>query len=209
MDHAFTLPLLFDSSLTLEEFSSPPVFRPEAEQHAAEIIAMLPAGSRILAVQTESREHKTWSPSLLHGTLQRFLVHHPDFWVLILGLKSCPPNDGWRNLQVVPCDALSLDTSMCLVERANLFLGVDSCMLHFADLCRTPSVGLFGPTRYSEFGCRLAPHYHVNGHGTMAGIEMSDVLNGLELLLANEPLRTKTCTKGTKANSRRSCDEPK
>lgn len=209
MDHAFALPLFFDSSLTLEEFSSPPLFRPEAEQHAGEIIAMLPKGSRILAVQTESEERKSWSPALLHGTLQRFLQHHAEFWALLLDLKNCPPADGWRNLQVIPCDSLALDTSMCLIERASLFLGVDSCMLHFADLCRIPSVGLFGPTRYSEFGSRLSPHYHVSGHGTMAGVGIDEVLNGLESLLANDPVRTKSPAKVAGVESRRSSNGSK
>jgi ADP-heptose:LPS heptosyltransferase len=84
----------------------------------------------------------------------------------------------------VPCDGIALDTAMCLVSQASLFVGVDSCMLHAADLFRVPSVGLFGPTNAIEFGCRFAPHCHVSGDGTMAGVSMDGVHQGLHSLSA-------------------------
>jgi hypothetical protein len=187
-DQAFALPRLFDPSLELETFASAPRFSAQAAEYAAEIIALLPKGSRILAVHNETREDRTWPADRLQAALQAFLLSHVEFWAIILDMRSRTPVNGWNgwgDLQVVPCHGLPLDTLMCVLGCANLFLGVDSCMLHAADLWRIPSVGLFGPTHPTEFGCRLTPHCHANGHGTMTGVGIAEVVHALEMQLPN------------------------
>jgi ADP-heptose:LPS heptosyltransferase len=51
-------------------------------------------------------------------------------------------------------DQLTLEESIVLISMANLFVGIDSGMLHVAAAVGTPSVGLWGPTspqfRFSE-----------------------------------------------------------
>lgn len=47
--------------------------------------------------------------------------------------------------RLVRVERLRLGVALALVSLSDLFLGVDSCMLHMADLCRVPGVGLFGP----------------------------------------------------------------
>ena len=51
-------------------------------------------------------------------------------------------------------DQLSVEESMALISLADLFIGIDSGMLHAAAAVRTPSVGIWGPTspqfRFSE-----------------------------------------------------------
>jgi ADP-heptose:LPS heptosyltransferase len=70
------------------------------------------------------------------------------------------------------------------VRSADAFLGVDSCMLHAADLFRVPSVGLFGPTRPSEFGLRFARHRIADGRGSMAALTPDVAAASLDELLA-------------------------
>jgi ADP-heptose:LPS heptosyltransferase len=73
---------------------------------------------------------------------------------------------------------------MGLVGEADLFVGVDSCMLHVADLFRVPGVGLFGPTRPRQWGFRFGLHRHVVTEGDMSEIREDEVLGALEAVLA-------------------------
>jgi len=68
---------------------------------------------------------------------------------------------------------------MAIVEEADLFLGVDSCMLHVADLNRIPGVGLFGPTSAKTFGFRFSEHKHIDGNGRMSHISEEAVIRAL------------------------------
>jgi ADP-heptose:LPS heptosyltransferase len=43
-------------------------------------------------------------------------------------------------------DQLTLEESIALISQANLFVGIDSGMLHIAAAVQTPAVGLWGPT---------------------------------------------------------------
>jgi len=57
-------------------------------------------------------------------------------------------------------DRLSLEESIALISLAQLFVGIDSGLLHVAASLRTPGVGIFGPTspqyRFAQTGsCRF------------------------------------------------------
>jgi ADP-heptose:LPS heptosyltransferase len=43
-------------------------------------------------------------------------------------------------------DKLSLEETIALISRANLFIGIDSGLLHIAASVQTPAVGIWGPT---------------------------------------------------------------
>jgi ADP-heptose:LPS heptosyltransferase len=83
---------------------------------------------------------------------------------------------------------LDLSTTMAFLEMADLFIGVDSCMLHAADLCRIPGVGLFGPTSHATYGFRFSKHIHCGGVGTMNSITATSVLSALEEMAKSEGL---------------------
>jgi hypothetical protein len=183
-DFAFAVPRLFDASLEVERFAAPPQLDAAAEREAAEIVSLLPPGRRVLAVHVETEERKAWPPQPLAQALPRFLSRHPAYWALTLGLRPLLPPAVTLGLRVATCESLALEPSIALVRHADAFLGVDSCMLHAADLFRVPGVGLFGPTRASEFGFRLARHRHVDGAGTMAGVTADAAVDALDELLA-------------------------
>ncbi len=50
----------------------------------------------------------------------------------------------------------SLENSMAATKLADLFVGVDSCMLHIADFERRGGIGLFGPTDPRRYGFRFS-----------------------------------------------------
>lgn len=59
-----------------------------------------------------------------------------------LGHGNAPVIEGAVSL----VDQLSLEESVALISLADLFIGVDSGLLHVAACLRTPAVGLWGPT---------------------------------------------------------------
>jgi len=91
----------------------------------------------------------------------------------------------WRNAsRVIPCYGLSLPSSCCLVAESDFFIGIDSCMLHVADMARVPGVGLFGPTNAKEFGFYIGPHIMIQADGSMDKIAVDIVAEALNQLVA-------------------------
>ena len=52
----------------------------------------------------------------------------------------------------------TLPQSLGMVQRMNLFIGVDTSLLHFASCMRIPAIGLYGPTDKEVF----YPFFHKN-----------------------------------------------
>lgn len=183
-DLAFDIPKQFDGSLRLEDYASPLRLSPEGHRVAQTILELIPPAVRILAVHADTGRNKMWPAERFVQLLDSFLERHPEFLVLVVG-GSPQPLDRGRNAQhVIPCYGLALDASFCLVGHADIFLGVDSCMLHAADLYRIPSVGLFGASSPVEFGFRLAEGCRVCKGRSMESIDVAQVLDALEAVLA-------------------------
>jgi ADP-heptose:LPS heptosyltransferase len=76
-----------------------------------------------------------------------------------------------------------LELAMRLVGYSDLFLGIDSCFLHAADLYRIAGVALFGPTRPSLWGFRFSPCARdlsaPAADGAMASLTPASVLEAL------------------------------
>jgi len=56
---------------------------------------------------------------------------------------------------------LSLPETVALIARADLFVGVDSGLLHIAASVRTPAVGLWGPTSHRFLFAESESHHYV------------------------------------------------
>jgi ADP-heptose:LPS heptosyltransferase len=132
-----------------------------------------------------------WSSDRLEQVLNDFLERRPDAIALIVGLKHLGIDGGRSGNRIIECNGLPFEHSCALVAKSDLFLGVDSCMLHVADFCRVPSVGLFGPTQRAEFGFRLTRNITIQAEGAMDRIQTGDVLSALLALydsLTGEPV---------------------
>lgn len=183
-DLAFTLARLFDPSLRIESYAAPVPIPPSVRQRASATRAAVPAGAKVLAVHADTDwAEKRWPATRFIDLLDRFLSQHPDFVAWIVGMGHEELNVGREGDRVFPQLGLPLDLAMSLVANADLFLGIDSCMLHAADLARVPGVGLFGPTRSATWGFRFGPHRHVD-MSTMADITVERVLQALDDLAA-------------------------
>jgi hypothetical protein len=187
-DLAFDVPKYFDSTLEIEDFSGPPAIVLGADALVDSIIRMLPASVRTLVVHTETKPQKMWPGDRSVHTIDTFLERHREFVALVLGNEDQQLDSGHWGNRVIPCAGLSIEAAFALIKRADLFLGVDSCMLHAADLFRIPGVGLFGTTNCHEFGFRFSRHFHVVGNAGMESIQETNVVTALEGLLRAERL---------------------
>ncbi|OBH23444.1 hypothetical protein A5692_06005 [Mycobacterium sp. E342] len=188
VDHAadliFNLARLFDTSARIETYAQPLPARPMVREEARSIRAAVTEGARVLVVHADTDwAEKRWPITRFIDLLDRFLSRHRDFVAWVVGMGHEELNVGSERDRVIPCLGLPLDLTMSLIATADLFVGVDSSMLHAADLARVPGVGLFGPTRPSTWGFRFAPHRHVDVR-TMADITVDEVLRALTDLAA-------------------------
>jgi ADP-heptose:LPS heptosyltransferase len=182
-DLTFGLAQLFDPSLRVEPYAQQVSLRPSVQQEVASIRAALPAAAKVLVVHADTTWlEKRWPVTRFIDLLDRFLSRHRDFVAWVVGMGEEELNVGRERDRVFPYLGLPLDLAVGLVASADLFLGIDSSMLHAADLARVPGVGLFGPTRAAMWGFRFAPHRHVD-MGTMAEIAVEQVLSAMEDLV--------------------------
>lgn len=176
-DLTFELARLFNPSLRIDTYTKPVPLPSSVAQQARSMRAAAPPGARVLVVHADTNwAEKRWPATRFIDLLDRFLTRRRDFVAWVVGMGHEELNVGRERERVVPYLGLPLDLAMGLVAEADLFLGIDSCMLHAADLARTPGVGLFGPTRAATWGFRFGPHRHVEGR-TMADITVDEVLS--------------------------------
>jgi hypothetical protein len=192
-DLAFDIVRSLRPDYQLHDFLEPLRYPTARRQDVHEIFSMLEPGTRTLSVHMDTHAHKLWDETRWVESLDAFLDKHTNFVVLLVGRPDrTVDTEQWRNAErVIPCYGLSLPSSCCLVAESDLFIGIDSCMLHVADLARVPGVGLFGPTNIKEFGFYIGPHIMIQAEGSMEKIEASMVTEALHQLVT-EPAQAVT-----------------
>lgn len=181
---AFDIPRALDPSLNFDDFSKPPNFSLQFVKQASRVRNVFPKGFRVLAVHADTGAPKMWPRQRFAQFLDLFLQQRPDFLALIVGWTDMHLETGRHRNRVIPAYRLPLPTSALLVGWSDLFVGIDSCMLHVADLFRVPGVGIFGPTNPAEFGFKFAPHRHVCAQGPLSTLRETEVFEALMHLLA-------------------------
>jgi Glycosyltransferase family 9 (heptosyltransferase) len=181
-DLAFDLVRSLDASLQIGDYASPPDLCHEALDFAAKIRRVLPRDAPLLVVHADSKEEKMWPPGRFRALLDSLFAWLPNLFVLDLGLRDLGLDRISNGDRVIQCGHVPIASAIALVGIADLFVGVDSCFLHAADLFRVPGVGLFGPTSPHEFGFRFGPHRHVVGEPAMKDILEESVLAAIQSL---------------------------
>lgn len=179
-DLSFDIPKRLDTSLRFEDFCEPPRLSLRSRKVAERVRRLVPSDYRILVVHADTGANKMWPTERFGEVLDVFLDRHPDFLCFLVGNARQPLDSGRHGDRIVPCYGLALDASMRIVELADIFLGVDSSMLHAADFFRISSVGLFGETSPVEFGFRVTPVGIICKGKTMSCIRTEEVLGALE-----------------------------
>jgi len=181
MDLAFALPKELATDLRIEDFASPPKLPDAALALAGKLRADLPREAVLLAVHADTKPDKAWPPAKLGQLLNEFLDLHRHAIAIVVGVTPFTVDIGRNRQRVLSCHGIPLPAAFAIVGLCDLFLGIDSCMLHAADLYGIPGVGLFGPSDPSEFGFRFVRHLHVKA-ATMNEISVTDVANALETI---------------------------
>lgn len=161
--------------LDMADFSEPLKLSVQSRKKALEVRRSMRGARRMLVLHAETQMRKQWRYTRLREVVRGFLRTHPDYCVRVVGQGSVAPDRWAGEPRVAECGGLSLEESFALVSQADLFLGMDSCMLHVADISRVPSVGLFGPTHAWRWGFRFSPGVAVQGRGGMGYIRVIDV----------------------------------
>lgn len=141
----------------IEPFASPLPSSTRSAGTAGRIRSSLPPSGRLLVAHVDSVLEKTWPLAFLDAALHEVLSAHHGLLAVVLNARSGDLPAATAGGRAACLDGLSLDRAMSLVAACDAFLGVDSCMLHAADLCRRPGVGLFGVTQARRFGFRWSP----------------------------------------------------
>lgn len=176
-DSVFAIPQCLAPALRLDEFCGPPVFSAAAEAAAARFLASARGPwPRVLFVHPETGPERMWARERLAWVLDRFLAERPDFMAFVSSLAPVDlDSHGGRVRQI----DMHLELTLALMRHADLFLGVDSCFLHAADLYRIPGVALFGPTEAWQWGFRLSPRSRHVSARTMDEIRCEPVIEAL------------------------------
>lgn len=173
-EQLFAVPQALDPSLRFDAFCEPPEFSPAAEAAARRFVASIrQQGQRILLVHPETEPERTWPLNRFAWVIDRFLKERPEYVVLV---SSLAPFDFCVNDPRVIRIDFHLELAFALVRHVDLFLGVNSCFLHAADLFRVPGVALFGSTQPWEWGFRLSPGGRHIVESSMADIRREQVL---------------------------------
>lgn len=192
-DRAFGIPAYFNGSLRIEDFAFPPRLPPSCRPRVRQFLRTVAPGKRVLAVHNETKAEKVWPRDRLIRLINSFLERHPEFVIFILDFHKPPASTEKFKDRVIHSAHLPLHYAFAVLGESDLFLGVDSCMLHAADLYRIPGVGLFGPAKikfgprnykYQEWGFRFSPHRHIWDARGINHIREAIVLEALESLLS-------------------------
>lgn len=186
---AFKLVRQIDPQLCLEDYAQPPVLKENYLRPARQLRQKLPPGSKVLVVHADTKPEKMWQADRFVTTLDLFLAQHPEYVVWVVGTDDLHLNQGEYGSRVHRYLRLPLAVALAVVSEADLFLGVDSCMLHAADLFRVPGVALFGPTNPAEWGFHFARHINLFGNGSLDGLNPTQVATALETLATGEDIQ--------------------
>ena len=182
IDDHFELVQLLAPELCLDPYAAPPDLPAEAVEKARQIRALAPPGTKLLAVHTETAAEKRWPAANMARLLDAFLERRPDYLVFVVDRGNTDLAGMSHAERVFSTAGAGLPVAMALVGSADVFVGIDSVMLHAADFFRVPSVGLFGPTCWRRWGFRFARHQVAAVDGPMAGLEVEKALAALELM---------------------------
>ena len=185
-DLSFQIPLTLDASLRIDDYAAPLRLAPSAWRAAKRIRRAIPSTYRLLIVHADTGPPKMWPAHRFVAVLDAFLDRHLDVIVILIGGSPQPLDQGRQAARIIPSYGLRLERALALVGLADMFLGVDSCMLHAADLFRVPSVGLFGDSSPLEFGFRFSEDSIVCAGTSMLGITVASVAQALDRLSAGQ-----------------------
>lgn len=163
-DLQFCAAKFLDRNFDISDFSASFKFQAAIYDQISALKSLFDEASIFVTVQTRTKNEKTWETSKFALLINILLKEFPALVFVILGNDS-PRLDidesFSERIVYFGNDGNMFEASCAWVECSDYFIGLDSVFLHIADLCRIPSVAIFGPTSFRFWGCRFARHEHV------------------------------------------------
>jgi ADP-heptose:LPS heptosyltransferase len=132
---------------------------PDAAPHVVEFLAAAghPPGQRLVGVAISSANKlKELGEPMLCGVCRKLLSAEPELSIVLLGGPGDKPLaaaliDTLASARVIDsCGAFTLDEVPALLQRLDVFIGVDSGLTYMADTFNIPLVSLAGPCNMKE-----------------------------------------------------------
>lgn len=184
IDRSFQMVKRVCPTALVEDFADPPELPSKALEDVKLLRMSISSNVRILAVHTETVPAKMIPKEVFCSIISRFLAEKKRFVALILDVESNDEYLGFNDR--VFHTPVPLATAFGLVSISDLFVGIDSCMLHAADIFRVPGVGIFGPTDPEHFGFRFSEHRHVRLESSVMQVDPSLVIRQLLTLCSSD-----------------------
>jgi len=159
--------LKYAKVLKLETPPSPTMWTNAAQEQTAR--KLIPEGSPVLAIgPTANWIAKTWRPEYFVDLITRFTGPKgilPQARIALLGAENerdaaAPVLDAFSSDRVIDLiGKVDLPTAGACLRRCQLYIGNDSGLMHLSAATKTPTLGLFGPSKdefYSPWGEKCA-----------------------------------------------------
>ncbi|NII07953.1 glycosyltransferase family 9 protein [Luteibacter anthropi] len=135
---------------------------------------------KLLAVHTETLPDKQWNTGFFTHVICDILARLDDVAVIVVDYHASGVTCACHGRRMIHAPGLRLESAMDMVSRCDAFLGVDSCMLHAADLAGVPGVLLFGPrTEPAEFGYFWSQGHHLRFRDAHDGTIVGEAIHAL------------------------------
>lgn len=184
LDLMFRFARLWSPSFQISQFSRMPIPPIHIRDLSSRMCSEVTQGhsKKLLVVQADTMPHKLWRPERWKEFLELFLEQHQEYVACVLGM-DCSASGFSKHPRVVNKIGEPLEVSLDFVGLADVFIGIDSCMLHAADFGRVPSIGLFGGTTVKEWGPCFTNNICIQGNGSLQEIQSSTVIAAIDELL--------------------------
>lgn len=183
VDFAFQIPQMIQPRHELQDLCYPPIFPDEYEKKAMEILSLLPKEYKKLVIHTETEPSREWCLDKFFNVLDAFLVNNEDYIVLLVDIEDRGLRRGSNIERIYPLNGFYFPTISKVIEKSDLFLGIDSSFLHMADIYHVAGVGLFGATLTKDWGFRYCKrNIEIEKQG-MSKINIDETIIALQKLV--------------------------
>lgn len=140
----------------VEEYAAPVQLSQAADEAALRMRTALGTRSTLIVAHIDTRPDKAFPRQRFDRILHRWLDADAHRFALLINEQRADWPAAGAGGRCGFLRGASLENSMAATKHADLFVGVDSCMLHVADFERRGGIGLFGPSDPRRYGFRFS-----------------------------------------------------
>jgi hypothetical protein len=189
VDYMFRVAEALGVKEKVEHFSS--MYPADIRWHIAfeEFKKKIKPATKVVAMHTLTGVSKQWPIDKFSQLINRILRSNPDLAVLLVDPIDRGLDESNTSERIIRLENGGIPMTSIFVSLCDAFVGIDSYFLHVADLSRVPSIGIFGPTKPVQWGCRFTRHVHVTSN-EITNIPVDEVFHELTHLLDENVIHT-------------------